>query len=141
MLLLDGALEKLLMAKHERIKRLQILIEKLPSGSLASYSCEAGTSSGCEPHVLIDQACVVFLQQRPDAGLKHLRERFLAAIKQHVGTHCSDYIGTMQALSPDAREDAYLWLSSLVGACEGRIAELLPGLRLFRKTGGHTTNA
>ena len=141
MLLLDGALEKLLMAKHERIKRLQVLLEKVPSGSHAACSCAAGTSAGCELHAVTDQACAVFLQQRPDAGLKHLRQRFLAALKQHAGTHCSDYIGTMQALPPDAREDAYLWLSSLVGACERRTAELLPGLRLFRKMGGHETNA
>jgi len=136
MLLLDGALEKLLMAKHERIKRLQGMVEKVPSGSHAACSCAAALSSGCELHAVIDQACAVFLQQMADAGLKDLRQRFLAALKQHAGTHCSDYIATMQTLPPDARMFARTWLGAVVEAYTEHAAALMPALRLFRKKNG-----
>ena len=132
-LLYAGALEKLRMAKQERIMRLQAMVEKIPSGRHEACACETGGKSGCELHSVINQACGVFMQPCADTALEGLRQTFCAAFEQHARSCSTDYITTVQSLPEDMRAHARTWLDALVDACAGRAAEHLPSLRLFRK--------
>ncbi len=133
-LIYEGALEKLAMAKKERIKRLQILVEKMPAGRHPACSC-AAAPSGCELHAGMPRACEVFMQPCADTALDGLRLTFLAAFEQHAGGH-GDYVAAVQSMPPDARMFARTWLTDVVGDYAAHAAALLPSLRLFRKRAG-----
>jgi UDP-N-acetylglucosamine/UDP-N-acetylgalactosamine diphosphorylase len=130
-LIYEGALEKLVMAKQERIKRLQAMVEKIPPGRHAACVCETQGRPACELHTAVNQACDVFMQSF-DGECEGQRERFLAAFAQHAGT-CSDYIATVQSLPESARASARAWLAALVENSVGRAADMVASLRLFRK--------
>lgn len=132
-LMYSGALEKLRMAKQERIMRLQAMVEKIPPGRHEACACETGGKSGCELHSAINQACGVFMQPCADTALEGLRQTFCAAFEQHTCSCSTDYITTVQSLPEDLRAHARAWLVALVDVCAGRAAEHLPSLRLFRK--------
>ncbi len=131
-LMYEGVLEKLLLAKQERIKRLQALVEEIEPGRHPACSCETGERSSCELHTAVKHACNFFLQPCADSELDGLRQKFCAAFEQHADTE-GDYISTVQALPDDARLFARAWLSALVDAHVRRAGALLPSLSLFRK--------
>jgi bifunctional UDP-N-acetylglucosamine pyrophosphorylase / glucosamine-1-phosphate N-acetyltransferase len=131
-LVYEGALEKLVMAKKERIKRLQALVEKLAPGRHPACTCETGASSDCELHGAVKQACAVFMQPCDEKALDASRLTFLTAFEQHAGGH-GDYITSVQTMPADARMFARTWLTDIVEAYSAHAATLLPSLRLFRK--------
>jgi UDP-N-acetylglucosamine/UDP-N-acetylgalactosamine diphosphorylase len=135
LLMYEGVLEKLAMAKKERIKRLQAMVEKIPPGRHEACACEAGGKSGCELHTAVNQACEVFMQPCADKKLDGLRLTFLVAFEQHAGGH-GDYIATVQSMPGDARMFARTWLGDVVEDYAGHAAALMPSLRLFRKKTG-----
>jgi len=131
-LIYEGALEKLVMAKKERIKRLQALVEKIPSGAHAACTCGSPSQPGCELHAAVKQACDVFMQPCAEKALDASRLTFLAAFELHAGGH-GDYIAAVQSMPEDARLFARTWLEDVVDAYSEHAAALLPSLRLFRK--------
>jgi UDP-N-acetylglucosamine/UDP-N-acetylgalactosamine diphosphorylase len=133
-LIYEGALEKLAMAKKERIKRLQVMVEKVPAGRHPACSC-AVESAGCELHAGMQRACEVFMRPCADKKLDGLRLTFLAAFEQHAGGY-GDYIAAVQSMPPDARMFAHTWLADVVEDYAAQAAVLVPSLRLFRKKTG-----
>jgi len=132
LLMYEGALEKLHMAKQERIKRLKAMIEKIPPGRHAACSCETAGPGSCELHTAVKHACDLFMQPCSDDTLDDLRQSFSKVFKQHAGT-ADDYITAVQSLSEETRECARKWLAALVDTQMLRAGALLPSLRLFRK--------
>jgi len=127
-----GAIEKLQMAKQERIKRLKVLVDNIAPGRHAACSCETGERSSCELHTAVKHACDLFMQSCADDTLDGLRQTFCEAFEQHADTD-GDYIATVQSLPDEPRECAHAWLFALVDAHTRRAGALLPSLRLFRK--------
>ena len=131
-LMCAGAIEKLQMAKQERIKRLKVLVDNIAPGRHAACSCETGERSSCELHTAVKHACDLFMQSCADDTLDGLRQTFCEAFEQHADTD-GDYIATVQSLPDEPRECAHAWLFALVDAHTRRAGALLPSLRLFRK--------
>lgn len=132
LLIYEGVLEKLLMAKQERIKRLQVLVDKIPPGRHAACICATGARSACELHTAVIHACNFFLQPCVDDELDGLRQSFCAAFEHYAVLH-GDYINAVQSLPDEVRGRARTWLSALVAAHVDRAGALLSSLRLFRK--------
>lgn len=130
-LLYNGALEKLDMAKRERIRRLAALVEKIAPGRHPACTCKHSPQAGCELHGASIQASDMFLQACDAPVPEGLRLAFLAAFEQHAGGH-GDYISAVQSMPAETRMQARSWLGGVVEHYTGSAAALLPSLRLFR---------
>ena len=131
-LLYEGALDKLALARKERIGRLEAMVAKVPPGGHPACTCAGGPAAACELHGAMARACEVFARPCAEAVPDGMRRSFLAAFEQHAGGH-GNYIEAVQSMPADARRYARAWLTDVVEAYSGHAAALLPSLRLFRK--------
>jgi len=116
-----GAIEKLAMAKAERLSRLKTLVAKVPDSNAAGREL-------CEK---IDRVCAL-LETEPQAdAISAARDRFLAGFNESTGGSAQDYIKAVQALPPGVARGGTAWLQMIIDDLCGRTAALLPLLALF----------
>ena len=117
-LVYEGALEVLAQAKEERIKRLQVMAEKVPGADPGSREFH---ERGVELREL-------FTTVPEPPG----EQRFLTVFQAAAAEAGRSYTETIQGLTPDTSALGVQWLEQIVEALCARADELLPTMDLFR---------
>ncbi|MDD5204875.1 MAG: protein GlmU [Desulfobacterales bacterium] len=132
-LIYAGLLEKVGLAREERIKRLKAMSEKMPIPDANAGSKENVFSGKREFAEHVDQACALFSNRSgTDAGADH-RDRFLSAFGEHKRNHGGSYIEVVKSLPADISQAGTLWLENIVRGLSAQVGALFPSLDLFRK--------
>jgi UDP-N-acetylglucosamine/UDP-N-acetylgalactosamine diphosphorylase len=129
-----GLLEKLTLAKKERIKRLKDMAGKIAESLKRTGS--KGQSGGGRPefHENVERACEVFSGKiSADAAGEH-RDPFLTLFFNHKKDNDGSYLEVVKSLPPAVSEAGTLWLDKIILELCRRVAALFPSLDLFKKT-------
>jgi UDP-N-acetylglucosamine/UDP-N-acetylgalactosamine diphosphorylase len=132
-LIYAGLLEKLRLAREERIKRLIAMAEKMPKSD-ANAGFKEGASSGKREFArFVGRACELFSSRSgAGAGAGH-RERFLSEFEKHKRNHGGGYIEVVKSLPTDISQAGTLWLETIVRELSAQVSACFPALDLFRK--------
>ncbi len=132
-LIFAGLLDKLSLAKKERMRRLQILAEKakLPSQHDTEKIPEAaGRNEFAERFPEIEG---LFAAAIRDSIIEKHRDDFLSASANARERKGANYIAVIQTLPANVSKKGTLWLQSIVDNLCEKIREIIPSLRLFGK--------
>jgi len=133
-LIYSGLLEKLALAKKERIKRLQVLAEKAKISPERTAETRLETLGRNEFSERFAELEALFAEAVGDhAAAKH-RDDFLAAFDRARSESGADYIAVIQGLSADVSDKGSLWLQRIVDAFCQKTKEMIPSLKLFNKS-------
>ena len=130
----SGLLEKLALAKKERIKRLKDMADKI-AVSLKKAGSEGQSRGGRQEfHENIERACEVFSGKTgADAAAEH-RDPFLTLFFNHKKVNDGKYVEVVKSLPPAVSKAGTLWLDKIIFDLCQRVAPLFPSLDLFKKT-------
>jgi len=129
----EGALEKLSLAKQERVRRLEAMAEKMPT-SLEKHEHKEKTATGKREFAQrISEASELFFHEVGTPALADHRERFLAGFRDHSKSHGGSYLEVIQSLPHAVGQEGTYWLQQIVDGLCGRVAAMMPSLRLFEK--------
>jgi UDP-N-acetylglucosamine/UDP-N-acetylgalactosamine diphosphorylase len=120
-LIFAGALEKLAMAKTERLNRLKALVEKVPEGNAARRNLREN----------IDRVCALFETEPQDNAILAARDQFCAGLHESSGGAAQDYIRAIQALPPAVAQRGTSWLQQIIDLVCSRAAAMLSSLGMF----------
>jgi bifunctional UDP-N-acetylglucosamine pyrophosphorylase / glucosamine-1-phosphate N-acetyltransferase len=129
----QGALEKLAMAKEERLNRLKLMAGKMPDSMRRDKADSASGARKKEFHEKIVPLCELFLEKTASPKTIERKEAFLNAFQVLGRSGDTNYIETIKSLPDDTARKGTDWLQQIViDLCE-QAASLLPALKLFRK--------
>ncbi|MEW6664562.1 MAG: UDP-N-acetylglucosamine pyrophosphorylase [Thermodesulfobacteriota bacterium] len=131
-LIYAGLLEKVTLAREERIKRLKAMAKKMPKPYAGSGPGERHPSLKRDFADHVDRACEIFSSRAgavPGAG--H-RERFLSDFGKHTGKHGGTYIEAVKNLPAHISREGTLWLETIVRELCAQAGALFPSLDLFK---------
>ncbi len=132
-LIYAGVLDKLALAKKERVKRLKTMASKLPA-SVERHGSEDKTAEGKrELHEKIEQVSGLFSEEVAAKAGAEDRDRFLAAFYNHGKDNGGNYTEVVQSLPNAVSEQGTRWLDQIIDELCRQTAALLPSLDLFRK--------
>ncbi len=120
-LIFAGAIEKLAMAKTERMSRLKALVEKIPEGNAARQNLREN----------IDRVCALFATELQDNAISAARDSFLAGFHEHTGGAAQDYIKAIQSLPPGVAGEGTAWLQGIIDILCSRSASMLTALDII----------
>ncbi len=132
-LIFSGLLDKLALAKKERIKRFQVLAEKakMPAGRDAESRPEpSGRKEFSERFAEIE---ALFAGAMVDDAVERCRGNFLSAFDKAGGKGGADYIAVIQGLPADVSGKGTVWLQSVVDAFCEKAKVIMPAFKLFHK--------
>ncbi|HUH66298.1 MAG TPA: UDP-N-acetylglucosamine pyrophosphorylase [Syntrophales bacterium] len=130
-LIWEGLLDKVSLAKKERVTRLKGLAEKAVLAASSRADGERKTARiELSEHIHVVES--LSLVEGSGNGAARYREEFLADLSR-VAAGGADYITTVQALSAEARDKGVRWLQHVVSSFCREVSEAMPLLRLFRK--------
>lgn len=130
-LIYAGLLDKLTLAKKERIKRLQVLADKAKpsSGDVADNKYEsAGSKEFHERFIEIER---LFTGAVQDDLVEKCRDDFLSSFDKTKGGSETDYIAAIQGLPAHISEKGTLWLQKIVDAFCKKTRDITPALKMF----------
>jgi bifunctional UDP-N-acetylglucosamine pyrophosphorylase / glucosamine-1-phosphate N-acetyltransferase len=133
LLIYSGALEKLGLAKKERIKRLEVLAQKTKT-SPGKSATEAEWAGRSEFHERFHAIEALFADDIQGGSIDRYRNDFLSSFEKAKGESAPDYVSAIQALPASVSGLGTLWLQSLVDEYCARVKEAIPSLSLFEKT-------
>ena len=132
-LIFSGLLDKLGLAKKERIRRLQALAEK----AKASHEGDAGgkpeTPGRNEFSQKFSEIEGLFAAAAANKAVEKCRDDFLSAYDKARGKAGTDYIAVIQGLSSDVSAKGTEWLQRIVAIYCEKTKEIVPRLKLFGK--------
>ena len=132
-LIYSGLLDKLALAKKERIKRLQVLAEKVK----ASYENETvkkpEMSGKKEFYERFPEIEGLFAADIQDRLVEQYRDDFLSAFAKARTEGRANYIAAIQGLPVDISEKGVLWLQRIVDAYCEKAAAIMPSFDSFGK--------
>jgi bifunctional UDP-N-acetylglucosamine pyrophosphorylase / glucosamine-1-phosphate N-acetyltransferase len=117
-----GAIEKLGLAKKERIGRLKALVDNVPGHHPARLELLKN----------IDPVCGLFGTDLADSATSASRDRFLAAFRENAQGDPQGYLKAIQALPPAVSRQGTGWLQQIVEDLCSRTASMLGSLNLFK---------
>jgi UDP-N-acetylglucosamine/UDP-N-acetylgalactosamine diphosphorylase len=132
-LIYAGVLDKLNLAKNERIKRLEDMASKISVSSEKGGSKRQGEAGRGEFHdkvYLIRELFVRDITGNP--GIEH-RNRFLKALDEQKRDKGLNYIETIQSLPDETSQEGVLWLDQIVGDYSQKAGAILPSLNMFKR--------
>jgi UDP-N-acetylglucosamine/UDP-N-acetylgalactosamine diphosphorylase len=127
-LIYAGLLEKVSLAREERIRRLKAMAEKMPrlEGDCAAKDRAISLKRDFSLHV--DEACGLFAgRSGAEAGAAH-RDPFLSAFAEHRRNHGGGYIEVVKTLPADLSREGTLWLESIIHERMTKLGAILPSL-------------
>jgi len=127
-LIYDGLLEKIQMAKNERIKRLKELAAKIRESFKENVN--PIKKEFCEK---VDGIEGILKNKTTKLSGAQERDRFLNVLVQNREQYGDDYIGTIQNLPVHASQKGTQWLTSVVEAFCRDIVQNFPTLNIFKK--------
>jgi UDP-N-acetylglucosamine/UDP-N-acetylgalactosamine diphosphorylase len=119
-LIYAGALEKLALAKKERVSRLKALAVKVPEHNKARRELLEN----------MDSMCGLFGMDLPDSIISSSRDGFLAAFNEISQDNAKDYITAIQTLPPAVAQQGVVWLQQIIDSLCSRAAVMLTSLNM-----------
>jgi bifunctional UDP-N-acetylglucosamine pyrophosphorylase/glucosamine-1-phosphate N-acetyltransferase len=132
-LIFSGLLDKLALAKKERMKRLQVLAEKakVSSENEAEEKREvAGRNEFYDKFTEIEE---VFAEGIQDSVVKKYRDDFLSASDKARSESGANYIAVIQGFSAHVSEKGVVWLQRIVDTFCDKTKGIMPSLNIFGK--------
>ncbi|OPY75781.1 MAG: bifunctional N-acetylglucosamine-1-phosphate uridyltransferase/glucosamine-1-phosphate acetyltransferase [Syntrophorhabdus sp. PtaU1.Bin058] len=126
-----GLLDKLALAKKERIKRLQILAEKIrlsSDGGAEKRQGSAGKREFCERFAEVEG---LFAGSIESDMIRKDRDDFLSSFDTISGGGKRNYIAAIQGLPADIAGKGVLWLQRVVDTFCEKAEAIMPSLNLF----------
>jgi bifunctional UDP-N-acetylglucosamine pyrophosphorylase/glucosamine-1-phosphate N-acetyltransferase len=127
-----GALDKLKLAKRERIKRLKAMAGNMPENKKESERNGQLTPGKCEFRDRIQQVCELFTEELAAREGIEPRDRFLNAFKSCKENNDGNYIDTIQGLPQSVSKEGTRWLDKIVDGLCHKAGEFFPSLALFK---------
>jgi len=128
-----GALQRLALAKTERVLRLKAVAEKMPHSIEVSEDGEKGKEAKLQLHQNIQVVCDVFESDVAAAEGVDERHTFLDGLTGQMKTTGRDHVSLIQSLPAPLSEIGTRWLEAIVHNLCRKAADLLPALQLFWK--------
>ena len=128
-----GALEKLAMAKEERIKRLQAMAAKMPESTRRDKKDRTSAAHKKEFHEKINALCELFLEKADSSKMIEMKEAFLSSFQVHGKKSDRGYIETIKSMPDSTAKMGTDWLQQIIAEFCQQAATLLPTLKLFRR--------
>ena len=130
-LLYEGALEKLALARQERIHRLEAMAHRLPR-SIQKDQERGRKSAGKKAfHDNIEALSRLLAADPPDET--ELGRSFLADFHEHRKGRQGSYIETIKSLPESLAEKGTKWLQAVVDGLCHEAAAVLPALKMFKR--------
>ncbi|NTV32261.1 MAG: UDP-N-acetylglucosamine pyrophosphorylase [Deltaproteobacteria bacterium] len=129
----QGAIEKLAMAKEERLSRLKLMAAKMSESVRRDKPDSASAARKKEFHEKIAPLCELFMEKPASPETNGKKEAFLRAFQAIGRSEGIGYIETIKSLPDQTAGKGTDWLQQIVADTCERAATLLPSLKLFRK--------
>ena len=133
-LIFEAVLEKLRMAKEERVKRLKDMASKMPVTPGEGEDIPYTTGGKREFSEKVKGLEEVLVKDAGEIVDTEKKDRFLTAFGKHREGRSGGYIEAIQSLPRDISQAGTQWLDSIVDRICGRAATVLPALHLFKKS-------
>jgi bifunctional UDP-N-acetylglucosamine pyrophosphorylase/glucosamine-1-phosphate N-acetyltransferase len=132
-LIFAGLLDKLALAKKERIRRLQVLAEKAKASSEHDEGSRPEMKGRDEFFDRLPEIEGLFAADIENSRIEKYRDDFLSDSANTMEKKGANYIAFIQALPARVSKKGTLWLQRIVdNVCE-KTKEIIPSLRLFSK--------
>jgi UDP-N-acetylglucosamine/UDP-N-acetylgalactosamine diphosphorylase len=132
-LIFEGVLEKLRMAKEERIKRLKDMASKMPVSPGKGRNTMQTTGARQEFYEKVKRVEELLVSGVAKIVDAEERDRFLTALGKHRQEQGGGYIEVIQSLPRNVSRAGTQWLDSIVDRICGQAATALPALNIFKK--------
>lgn len=132
-LIYEGVLDKLALAKKERIKRLRALAEKLVIVDETHQGQTKSSTKKREVHDNIDRVSELFEEKTLGISENQQRDSFLTAFHNHNKDNNADYIKVIQSMSSAVSQPGVQWLTQIVEGLCNQVEAILPSLDMFKK--------
>lgn len=130
-LIYEGLLNKLLLAKKERVKRLQILAEKIKPSSAGEREAGRNLAGRKEFHDRFTEIEKIFTEDLEDNAVNKVRDDFFSGLDKTVQRSETTYIEAIRNLPVQVSEQGTLWLKNIVDNFCEKIKNIVPALKLF----------
>jgi UDP-N-acetylglucosamine/UDP-N-acetylgalactosamine diphosphorylase len=132
-LIFDGLIDKLALAKKERIKRLQVLAEKAKASSEDDTEAKPETAGRKEFYEKFSEIEALFARETHDSTVQRYRDDFLSDYDNARSKSGAGYIAAIQGLPAHVSAKGTLWLQSLVDDFCEKTKTIAPSLNMFGK--------
>jgi bifunctional UDP-N-acetylglucosamine pyrophosphorylase/glucosamine-1-phosphate N-acetyltransferase len=132
-LIFSGLLDKLALAKKERIKRLQVLAEKAMISRENEAERKPDVAGRNEFHERFSEIEGLFTGGIQDSVVEKCRNDFLSASDKARSERGANYIAVIQGLPADVSEKGVLWLQRIVETFCEKAKAIMPSLNIFNK--------
>lgn len=132
-LVYEGALDKMGLAKKERIKRLEALSGMTKARTGSGNPAVEEMAGRREFGERFDRIQELFSEALRSDAAERYKNDFLSSFERLRGKAASDYISSIQALPAEVSRLGTLWLQSVVEAYSLKAQEALPSLLIFEK--------
>lgn len=127
-----GLLDKVSMAKNERLKRLKAMAQKMPESIEDSAKGRAATARQ-QFHANIEQVLALFRSDSAFGKAADKRDPFLDAFFAHRQHHDGSYIEVIQSLPEALSKQGTHWLDQIIDELCRQAKMMLPALDLFNE--------
>ena len=128
-----GALDKLMLAKNERIKRLKAMADNMSLSTEKGRPNDKVAAARGELRHKIEDVCELFTGNLANTAGVEQRDNFLASFRDQMKKNTGTYIEVVQNLPAFVAKEGTLWLDLIVDRFCGRASAMLPLLDLFEK--------
>jgi bifunctional UDP-N-acetylglucosamine pyrophosphorylase/glucosamine-1-phosphate N-acetyltransferase len=130
-LIFDGLLDKLALARKERIKRLKVLAEKVKGSSKNDAGTKTKPKGRIEFFEKFSEIEELFAEAMKNSVIDRYRDSFLSASEKARSEKGINYIAVIQGLPADVSKKGTVWLQGIVDSFCEKTKEIIPSLRLF----------
>lgn len=128
-----GLIDKLALARKERVKRLQVLSEKARPDSSGRGEKDPGLTGRIEFHERFAEIESLFAGAVEDDGAAKMGDEFLSVFNSVTDGNKSDYIEAIQGLPAHVSGKGTEWLQRVVDVFCKRAEMIVPSLNMFGK--------
>jgi UDP-N-acetylglucosamine/UDP-N-acetylgalactosamine diphosphorylase len=132
-LLYEGALEKLALARQERIKRLEAMARLLPRSIQKDQERGRKSAAKKEFHDKIEELSRLLAGDLSTLDEMELGRSFLTAFHSHRKSHQGTYIETIKSVPESLSEEGTKWLQAIVDGLCHQAAAIMPAMKMFKK--------
>jgi bifunctional UDP-N-acetylglucosamine pyrophosphorylase/glucosamine-1-phosphate N-acetyltransferase len=130
-LIFDGLLDKLALARKERIKRLKVLAEKAKVSSKDDADTKTEPKGRSEFFEKFSDIEGLFAGAMKNNVIDRYRDDFLSASEKAGSEKGTNYIAVIQGLPANVSQKGTVWLQGIVDSLYEKTKEIIPSLRLF----------
>ncbi|HNS14927.1 MAG TPA: hypothetical protein PKM08_06315 [Syntrophorhabdaceae bacterium] len=132
-LIYEGLLDKLALAKKERMKRLQMLAEKAIISPVGGAKAQKGSEGRKEFHEKFVEIEKLFASGMASDMIGKSRDDFLSSFDKTSRGSKENYIAAIKGLPADVSEKGVEWLQQIVDAFCRKTQIIMPSLAMFGK--------